>query len=98
MKLVLTTALVPSLTPIASAQDYPGSFLQSDNFGHQLDRSQRNSSVHRTARPSRARNNESMRHFRPEYERRLRRDGKRALSFRGTAYRLGLEEGRDARR
>jgi hypothetical protein len=107
LKLVLAAALFLSLTPTASAQDYLGSFLQSDNFGRQLGRSQGSSGVNRpnyrphqrTARLSQTRMNELMRRLRPEYERRVLRDGKTSADgwLKRTAYRLGVEEGRRAR-
>jgi hypothetical protein len=103
LKLVLAVASFLSLTPTASAQDYLGSFLESDNFG----RSQGSSGVNRpnyrphqrTAQLSQTRMNELMRRLRPEYERRVLRNGKTSADgwHKRTAYRLGVEEGRRAR-
>lgn len=110
MKLVLAAALTLSLTQIVSAQDYLGSSLQSESFGRQLERSQGNTGVNRpkyhhertykTAQPSRARMNQLMRRLKPEYERRAQRDGRESANkwLKRTAYNLGRQDGRRARR
>jgi hypothetical protein len=59
MRLVLAAALTLCLKPIASAQDYLGSFLGAESYGRQLERSQGPAGRHR-----------------PEYERRVERDGR----------------------
>ncbi|MDR7034997.1 hypothetical protein [Mesorhizobium sp. BE184] len=108
MKFVLAVALTLSVTTIASAQDYLGSSLQSESFGRQLERSQGNAGVnrpkyrkhHQTAQPSQAQMNEVMRRLKPEYERRVQREGRASANrwLKRTAYRLGQEAGRSARR
>lgn len=110
MRLVLAAAMTLCLTPTASAQDYLGSFLGAESYGRQLERSQGSAGTHRptrrqrqshmAARPSQARMNELMRRLKPEYERRVERDGSVSANrwLQRTAYRMGLQEGRGARR
>jgi len=64
------------------------------------DRARRLQRQQQSAQPSPERVNQLMARLRPEYEQRVRRDGKTRADqwLRETAYRLGQQEGRTARR
>ena len=95
-----------STTPIVHAQDYLGSSLQAEDFGRQLERSQgdtgakdRAPAMPATQPASNAHMQALMQSIKPEYDRRVREDGKASADrwLRTVAWDLGQKEGRAKR-
>lgn len=107
--IVIGLGLSAYVTPVP-AQDFLGSFLESQRYNNLLEHQQRQIKPrNRAGQPAQQRGAASMsssrraqlaRQLKPEYERRVRRDGKASadLWLKRTAWQLGYEEGRKARR
>lgn len=106
MKSLVPCLLVLLSAHAAHAQDYLGSSLQAEDFGRQLERSQGDTSakdrapaMSATQPASNARMQALMRSIKPEYDRRVREDGKASADrwLRTVAWDLGQKEGRATR-
>ena len=107
MKFLIPSLLILlSTAHVAHAQDYLGSSLQAEDFGRQLERSQgdtgakdRAPAMSATQPASNARMQALMQSIKPEYDRRVREDGKASADrwLRTVAWDLGQKEGRATR-
>jgi len=107
MKFLIPSLLVLlSMAHAARAQDYLGSSLQAEDFGRQLERSQgdtgakdRAPAIPATQPASNARMQALMQSIKPEYDRRVRENGKASADrwLRTVAWDLGQKEGRATR-